>query len=413
MRRYTHPLCLLSVLAITSATAFSASRTVGPEPGLGFAAAPSGVSMCAYGEYIRSPLSAFGGSCSKLIKAVDLELNQGTSATQSYFLLPYSIVKQYNVKVNCQGMSGLPAMSILKQYAVNMADPLYQQYVFRSFVENMLARSGPNHMNGIPVDSSHPTYLSLDGFSPNYSYLGAVINGVWRSNVTWEPAFPSNPSEWYAGLRAFFSYAKTYAPQIRLSPHAGSMENWSVFKTLYANCPAMMREWFPISKLHSYSVYQRGQFYNQLINLQWFANAAPRVFANDPPTRVVQWGTLLDNGDMQTALAIYLLARGANTFFDLQTGSYGVNPSKWVPIVTKVGSTSGSGSIQVLRTASGRAASSGYNLLKRTYPNGAAYFNMTGTTQTISLPSGSKNWSGGSISSITLADGKGYVVIGL
>jgi len=402
---------VFSLLAITSATAFSASRTVGPEPGVGFAAVPSGVSYCSYGEYVRSPLSAFGGTCSKLIKAVDLELNQGTLATQSYFLLPYSIVKEFNVKVNYEGMSNLPAMSPLKQNAVNMADPLYQQYVFRSFVESMLAKCGPNHMNGIPVDSSHPTYLSLDGFSANYAYLGAVVNGVWHSNVTWEPGFPSSPSEWYAGLRAFFSYAKTYAPQIRLSPHAGSMQDWSVFKTLYANCPAMMREWFPISKLHSYTAIQRSQFYNELINLEWFANAAPRVFANDPPTRVVQWGTLLDNGDMQTALAGYLLARGPNTFFDLQVGNYAAKPSTWLPVVTKVGT--GSGSIQVLRTASGHSVSSGYNLLKRSYSNGAAYFNLTGTTQTISLPSGSKNWSGGSISSITLADGKGYVVIGL
>jgi hypothetical protein len=112
-------------------------------------------------------------------------------------------------------------------------------------------------------------------------------------------------------------------------------------------------------------------------------------------------------------LAIYMLMRGANTFFDVQTGSYGAVPSTWLPITTKVGNASGSGSIEVLRTASGRSVSSGYNLLKRTYSNGAAYFNLTGTTQTISLPAGSKNWSGGSISSIALADGKGYVVIGL
>jgi hypothetical protein len=411
MRRYMPSLCVFSLLALTSATAFSASRTVGPEPGIGFAGIPSGVSVCSYGEYTRSPLSAFGGTCSKLIKAVDLELNQGTSATQSYFMLPFSIVKEFNVKMYYSGMSNLPGMTPLKQNAVNMADPLYREYVFRSFVQSMLAKCGPNYKNGIPVDANHPTYLSLDGFSPNYSFLGVVINGVWHGNVTWEPGYPSSPSAWYSGWEAFFSYAKTYAPQIRLSPHTGSMDNWSVFKTLYANVPAMMREWFPISKLHSYTAHQRGQFYNQLINLQWFANAAPRVFSNDPPTRVVQWGTLLDNGDMQTALAVYMLMRGSNTFFDLQTGSYAVNPSHWLPILTKVGSSSAS--IQVLRTAPYHAVSAGYNLVKRSYSNGAAYFNMTGTTQTISLPSGSKNWSGGSISSITLADGKGYVVIGL
>jgi hypothetical protein len=413
MKQYTYPLCVLSLLAITSATALSASRTVGPEPGLGFAAPPSGISICSYGDYIRSPLSAFGGNCSKLLKAVDTELNQGTSATESYFLLPFSIVSQYNVKVNYSGMSGLPGMTPLKQNAVNLADPLYQQYVLGPFMNDMLAKYGPNHVSGVPVDSAHPTYISLDGWSSNYSYIGAVVNGIWKGNVIWQAGYPSSRSEWYTGVQAFVNYAKNYATQIRLSPHTGSMEDWSVFKTVYANCPAMLREWFPISKVPSYGAYQRSQFYNQLINLYWFANVPPPVFSNDPPTRIVQWGTLLDNGDMQTALAIYMLMRGANTFFDVQTGSYGAVPSTWLPITTKVGNASGSGSIEVLRTASGQSVSSGYNLLKRTYSNGAAYFNLTGTTQTISLPAGSKNWSGGSISSIALADGKGYVVIGL
>lgn len=375
--------------------------------------------MCAYGDYLRALSSSFGGSCPNLTKFVDDFLSHWNSPGSSWTRVPASIASKYFVKVAYDGttynaITGYSTSKVV-DYGLNIADPNYQSYLFESYVPNVFLPNGPNAKNHLPSDPSHPTYLSMDGFKTDYSFLGVDANGSFTSNVIWEPGYAQNWNQWLAGWEAYFAFAKQYAPTIRLSPHIGSMSfpNWSAFQQLYIDCPAMMRETFSISSLSTMGSYSHSQFYNQLVNLYWFANIAPPVFStavnpNEPLTRVLQWGTWLDNGDIHTALATYSMVRGPNTFFDVVTpggAQYAVNPSQWLPIATAIGA--GTSAPTVIRGT----ATNGTVLLQRTWQHGISFLNLSGTTQVISLPAGSKNWVGNAISSLTLPNGKGDVVL--
>jgi hypothetical protein len=409
-------LCLLLPISSFATTVWS--RQVGPEAGLQFGVPPSGVSMCAFGDYVRALNSAFGGDCPTLIKFVDDFVTHWNDLMPTY--IPASDAKNYFVPVNYKGRiyNGRIPYTTYLDYGYDIARPAFQDYIFSYYVPQLFLPHGPNEKNGIPSDAKHPTYLSADGYSTNYNFYGVWINGTFTSNVTWEPAYPQNSTEWFNGWKAFYAYAKAHAPAIRLSPHIGSMSDpgWDKFQALYADCPALMREPYFLSSLSAPADFLYKQIYNQLLNLYWFANVAPPVFStsvnpSEPRTRVVQWGTWVDNGDVQTALAVYTMVRGPNTFFDLlhHTPQVAVNPSQWLPIVRKIGA--GTSAPTVIATASGKSASSGYNLLRRTWQHGISYLNLSGSTRVIHLPLGSKDWHGNSISSITLGLGKGYVVL--
>lgn len=409
------PICLSLLTPIRPIEA--ASRQVGPEPGLQFGTVPSGVSMCAFGSYNRALGSAYDGSCPNLIKMVDdFITHAGTSS--SWTFMPFSVAEHYFVRVSYDGGSYNAATSYSSssniQYGLNVADSNFNSFLAGEYFPKYLLPRGPNAKNGIPSNSSHPTYVAMDGYLTDYSFLGAWV-GDFKSNVKWEPGYAQNATAWLQAWESFFSYAKEHATAIRLAPHIGSMNNpgWSTFHELYANCPAMMRETYKISSLASMGASAHSQYYNEMINLYWFANAAPPVFStavnpNEPRTRVVDWGTWLDNGDIHTALAAYSMVRGPNTFFDLLKpggAQPAVNPNEWLPIANKLGS--GTSAPTTIATGSG----TGYVLLKRTWQYGTSYLNLTGRTQTVSLPSGSRNWSGTLIHSLTLANGKGDVVV--
>jgi hypothetical protein len=409
-------LCLVLFLPIRNMEA-ATGRQVGPEPGLAAGVPPSGVSLCAYGEYLRPLGSSFGGNCSNFIKLVDDYITHA-NINSSWTLIPFSVAQHYFVRVRYNGLTYNAltsySTSTKSDYGLDISDPNFHSYLFGEYIPRVFLPHGPNAKNHIPSDSSHPTYLAEDGYNTDYKFLGVRVNGSFTSNVKWDSAYPQNSTEWLNGWEAFHAYAKEHAPSIRLNAHIGSMSDpgWNTFHQLYANCPAIMRETFKISSLSTLSSYAHSQFYNQLLNLYWFANVAAPVFStavnpNEPRTRVLQFGTWLDNGDIHTALATYLMVRGPNTFFDLLrlNPQVGVNPSLWLPVTNAIGA--GTSAPTVIRSRSG----SGYVLLQRNWQYGISYLNLSGSTQVISLPSGSKNWSGKSISTLTLGNGKGDVVL--
>lgn len=411
------PICLLLLPIPLSASTWS--RQVGPEPGLQFGVAPSNVSLCAFGDYVRALSSEFAGDCPKFIKFADDFVTHWNPVMPTY--MPLADAEKYFVPVRYNGVTYKAEIPYSRNadYGFDITKPELQDYIFNSYVPDDFLPHGPNAKNGIPSDAKHPTYLSADGYNTDYRFYGVWVNGVFTSNVTWESGYPQNSTEWFDGWKAFYAYAKEHAPAIRLAPHIGSMKDpgWSTFQQLYANCPALQRETFKISSLGSPSDYLYNQIYNQLQNLYWFANVAAPVFStsvnpNEPLTRVIQWGTWLDNGDIHSALALYTMLRGPNTFFDLlypTSPQVAVNPNEWLPMAQHIGA--GTSAPTVIATRSGYTASSGFNLLRRTWQHGISYFNLTGTTRVIKLPAGSKNWQGNSISTLTLGTGKGDVVL--
>jgi hypothetical protein len=104
------------------------------------------------------------------------------------------------------------------------------------------------------------------------------------------------------------------------------------------------------------------------------------------------------------------MVRGQNSFFDLLSSTNNpIDPTQWLGIVKQLGSSTSAPT--VVSTASGKIATSGYSLWRRTWQHGIAYFNHTGAAVTVNLPTGAKNWSGVSVKTITIGDGKGDVFV--
>jgi hypothetical protein len=385
-------------------TVTAAGRTIGLEPGRQFSGnLPSGVSECAYGSYLRSLNSGFGGTCPNFIKEGDFWPTEYWQTAVSSAYEP-AAANNYNVKVN-SGLTGQVSFgSGQTENILNVGDPNYLGWLHGTYIPMLQTKSYlPN------TKTQWGWYLwTMDGNTTNYGAIGTVINNVFTTtDVKVDPAFPQSASAWANSWAAFFKYAKDHNSPIRLAPHIGSMTapDWTYFKTIFAYCPAVLREWSNLSDALQWSSYTKGQVYNQMTNLYWFANVATPVFPNDPPTRIVDFGININNGDVHSALAFYALMRGPNTIFSAlgPTGSTAYDPRTWLATANKLGA--GTSAPTTL------FGSGGSSVVQRTFQGGTAYFNYGAGTRVITLPTGYTNWNGNPITSLTLANGKGDVVL--
>ena len=363
-------------------------RALGPEPGLQYANAQN---LCQFGSYTRRLNSNLGGTCPNFLKLVDTWLLDAiptgqTGATEAFTLLPYADVAQYQIGTARVGSAMVTVFDI--------TNPAYQKYIFEAYFPNIflphLGKSAYGHVPSV----AQPVYVGIDSFNIDFNW------------VTFDAGVNMSPGEWYAGWGTFFQYALANRPEIRLHPHMSGLSDWSVFQGIYQYVPGQMKEHFNIGSAPKMGTYERGQLNNQIVNTFWFANEAPPLFRGDPPTRVVTWGTDIGNGDVHSALALYCLVRGPNTFFELLSGSSAADPSEWEPACSILGLPIILNPPQVVAT--GKLGS----LYKRQYSHGAAYFNLTGSAQAITVPTGSVKWDGITPQgNFTLADGKGEVVL--
>jgi hypothetical protein len=381
--------------------AISQVRTVGLEPGLQFGVVPPTLSLCQFGEYQRTALdTAYDKGCTNFTKNVDTLLTNGSLNFETWTFFPFSKVQQFQVKLN-GGQTGyvFTFWKTAPRVAMNVADPNFLAYTFDTYIPTLLL---PH------VKSSQPVHIAIDGFSTDYVFIGSINTGSFTTGH-WDPNYPQTPSAWAAAWATFFDYAKTHCPNVRLLPHIGNMNtpDWSYFKSIYASVPSIEHELIPIGSVAAYSTYSKLQLYNKIVNLSWFANSAPPVFAGDPATRILSWGTTLDNGDIHSALALYSMVKGSNSFFALldAQGRNAVDPSTWSNTSKALGVPA---SLPTAIVGSGATS-----LLSRAYPNGMAYFNIGAGTQTVTLPPGNTytDWTGNVVRSTTLTSGKGDVFL--
>lgn len=403
------------ILGVLGIGVLFGQRTVGPEPGINFGTVPTTMNVCQFGNAQRAPSgSNYGKACPNFLMFVDTLVTNGSLNFQTWTYLPFSKVQEFQVKLN-GGQTGyiFTYWATAPRIAVNVADAGFLYFTFNTYIPTLLLP----HV----LTTKRPVYVALDGFNTDYGWIGSINTGVFKA----APSNPALPSGWDAGMPQtylawvnayvnFFNYAKVHAPSIRLIPHIGTMDlapgpGWDQFKTIYANVPAIEHEWFKFSQVASADSYTKTQWFNKIVNLSWFANSAPPVFVGDPPTRIVAWGTALDNGDIHSALALYAMVKGPNTFFDLLDGTaqYVLNPSLWLGTANNLGPATSS-PIAII-------GSGGTSVLRRTFKNGVAYFNLGAGTQTVNLPtiSGSvyTDWSGNKVTSFTISNGKGNVFL--
>jgi hypothetical protein len=401
-------------------------RTVGPEPGLEFSSPPYGASICQWGEHQRFPNATYVAGCgdnSKFINFVNEWPTHQRGNDSSFTLFPWLTAQKYFIKATYNGAPydlienpGTKTDPNTWVHVLNITDPNFQSFVFLNWIPNTIIPTLVNKQ-GHAVTTTNPLWLSQDGDITNYTVGGVRLSsGRWTNKgITWASGLPQNQAQWNTANHNWYQYAAQHQPLVRMSPHTGFLNapsgaiDWSAFQYIFQYCPGIEIEEYPITQLVTGSVGYMQQIYNQIQNIYWFGNVAPKVFTNDPATRVVQWGVKLNNGfnqiDLHTAFAAYALIRGKNSFFEpLLPGEIAVNPSTWLSTANALGV--GTTAPQVVSGAAPLV------LFKRQFANGRAYLNLTKATQTIYL-SGAKNWSGQPVSQLVLAPGHGDVVLGV
>jgi hypothetical protein len=196
---------------------------MGSEAGLQFGAAPTGINICEYGEYVRAANSLFGGNCPNILKGDNTWLMNATTTSESFTNLPFKDVQKYIVTLTHGGVPGQQAVipylwdkapiPSWVTYGFNIADPAFVSYIFDTYIPYDLLPRGPNAKNHIPTDAAHPTYVEIDAFCVDYLFYGVLDNytnptSYTQSGITWDQGYPQSASEWYRGWKTFFAYAK-------------------------------------------------------------------------------------------------------------------------------------------------------------------------------------------------------------
>lgn len=275
--------------------------------------------------------------------------------------------------------------------AVNVGSDRFIQFWVNEYVDKILWRQSP---------TSSVRWVGLDNCAFMWNLYGVVNDrGHFVSGVRWDRPFPRTSDQFVTAIEHFFHQLAEIAPYIRTMCNMGALDNWSQFKTIYAEVPGLMAE--DIAEANS-KEYARTGKYDILTALSWFVLQSRIVIlrAIVPPN---------DLHSLRTAYMLYSLVRGQNTFFapELNISQAAVPPSEYSAMRAALGQPVGP--MQVIRD---RTKGSPYNLYSRQCQHGIVYVNWTGTSQVIALPSSSYyfNPEGSRVSVVVLPDLTGTYV---
>ena len=406
------------------------TRNYGPEPGLAFGSPGPGNNVGQFGMLDRLVGSDYSAVPDSLLK--DMHTRCGVSMTfdkknaWNYFdhttAMQWSVKMKYTSPATGKTYSNLPAVipyfwNTQPGYGLNIADPSFVDYYLGTYVPDVLMAKAPMRQNNAAVSSGNPIIVDLDTFNVDVMSFYGIINPenpavyVWGGSkgLSMESGFSQSSAEWTAGWKTLFQTARQKTPEILLCPHVVSQQPaiWEQLSTIYADVGALQHEdGVHIRELIGASPYSRIQLLSTIQFCYWFANQAAPVLPGQ--MRLIDWGIVVDNEDIQTAFGEYCLIRGTNTFFSAQDGTLkGVafDPTKWLPQANRLGDPASSSAVLFTQTSGQRQ---GYGLFQRDFPNGKAFLNMSGSTQTISFTG--FDWNGTPITTLSLQDAKGTVV---
>lgn len=405
------PVCSLFFCAAVSS--FATSRTVTHvETGLIFSSLPSGGSWLNIGADV-SP--AYSVDTFSVMDPTALKMSHGffqhagSEDDHAIYFIPYSELKAYEqdevaagrnpiyvtatyngavkpVLLNADGVSVSRGIQ-----AINVQDPRYVRFFADEYARKIML--SPNY----PSSSVSPNYpnswVSVDTGTFEYSiYTVTDGNGNPVTDpITWNEPFPQNDSEFLSGIEKFFSTLKQIAPDVHVMVNVGSLEDNSTtnFSTVYANIDGLMREntlTFASDTALSTSANDKSVLAQNLANVEW-------ALANG---KVALLRQLVDGsvGQIQMAAIIYLLIKDGNSFFSEANGNTEIDPSSYVPLFYALGSPTG-------------PEQHSNSFYSRSFQGGYIYLNLSGTTQTVNLPSGQTYYdqNGNGITQLTLADG--------
>jgi hypothetical protein len=272
------------------------------------------------------------------------------------------------------------------EYAVNVADERFINFWLTRWIRPVILA---------PVAHFDNIWFELDQCSFSYANYGVIDdNGHFVAGVRWDEPFPQSDTAYLASIAAFFTSLKNTAPDIKVMPNVGSLSQPGRVSEVFASAPGAVTE-----NIYGWrsnpSAYVLTNTYAQTFTyFSWLGSQ----------DRVTILGANLPGNNSQaliTSFATYELLKGVNSFFAPRIGSYIVNPSRWTAACTRLG-----------RPLASFQSRLNNRFFSRAYAGGFVYLNWTGTTQTVTLPTGHR-WidpSGRAITRISVANMTGTYV---
>lgn len=280
------------------------------------------------------------------------------------------------------------------EYAVNVGDDRYIKFWLNQYARSILLP---------PLKGLQNQWIGLDECAFTLPLYGVLDDsGKFVSGVQWDSPFPQNETDYYKSVDHFFTRALQLAPDLKLMPNSGSIGDWTQYSFVYESVPGIMTEeiYFPTSTAY----YARDKVYNQYTAYSWGSSQGKAMIFRSDVTNSPSY--------VQSSFLAYLLLKGNNTFYAprIVGTSQSLPPSQYTALSSTLGNPSGALQSQ---QQSG-SPSVGYRLYSRQYQGGIVYMNMTGSSQTVTLPTGTQYYdaNGTKISTLVIPDlSAGYALL--
>jgi len=272
------------------------------------------------------------------------------------------------------------------EYAVNVGDDRFVKFWLNQYLRPVLWKS---------MYTTPNLWWGLDECAFMWNLYGVLDdNNQFIPGVPWDSPFPQDATAYANSVSTFFNRVKTLAPDVRLMPNLGSVDNAAQVATQLADAPGMVLEGFYERNPSAYSRNYSVPFFNSLATFG--ALGRPNVMR-----------ALIGSGDtVLNAFAQYEILKGPNFFFapmnDDSTGT-AVPPSQYAQMDADLGTP-----LALFQSAQ-VGPSIGYQIFWRIFDGGVVYLNWTGSTYTVTLPSDRVYYStsGSVITQLTVGDGAG------
>ncbi|BAY07130.1 chitobiase/beta-hexosaminidase C-terminal domain-containing protein [Calothrix sp. NIES-2098] len=297
-----------------------------------------------------------------------------------YAYFPYNELKKYETDELARGRPPLwitatyngqkrPVifewLSKEKAQAVNFTDERYINFFINKYVRQKLQKQTYQNL-----------WLGLDNCAFKYELYGVFdAQGRFVNNIKWDEPFPQNDREFLQAGKYFFKRLKELAPDIKTICNEGSVSDESQYNEVFANTDGVILENFLGEIYGSDGDYVRLKYYRSYQRMKNFAANKVQIYQPrlDKPEKTIS-----------SMYLAYLIFAGENRFFSpYKNDSEEIDPKQYAEIKNTLGAPTAEA-----KDEKEPGKGDGYRLYSRACEGGIAYFNLTGKTQTINLPSG-------------------------
>ena len=272
------------------------------------------------------------------------------------------------------------------QQAVNLRDDRFIRFYANVYLKNRL---------WAPVYQTY--WAASDNCSFRYNNYGVIDdNGIYQNTITWDQPFAQSDSDFLDSIKYFFTRLKQIAPDVHVVGNEGSMNDESRFSDVWAGFDGTIRE--EINAYFQGDSYSRNEIYKYFTRYQWEGPAGKAAVLRSLLPRETS-STFSDL--MRTGYSTYLIFRGDNFFFAPRFDdgtAQGVPLSDYAQMRNNLG-------LPTATAQSSSATNDGYRLYSRTTEGGVVYLNITGQSQTVTLPAGQfYDRNGSAVTKLTIPD---------